>query len=236
MNPLHFTSYLREYIMHVEGKSVMKRTNRHLLELTLVLVVSIVAYSCSGETEPNTIIYPSSILPGYQADSITKRLLYSFDTDAIMPDSVFATDQWDMLIPYVNSDKPETIRRVDIMFNSGSVNSLGKTKGKMLSEQYDNVIIPPADSLLRMDDTATTNRISSVNLLGDGMFNYSGAPLHLITANTSKCIVVKTAKGRYVKITFLSFLLDRTKDYDKLNNPVGFIHVKYIKDIAGKFK
>lgn len=171
------------------------------LFVIVIAVWSLGMSSCSditpsGPTTSDTVAIRTLT---FTPDSVNS---FYFSFDSGVPVIVEKTQEttWDMMVKPVWGGGKTT--QIDVLFNSGSVNSVGKTMAYVSDTTFDNVsVVNPA--LFRVDSLAPGGRIASVDLTGKGIFNYEPAK-RTISPNAQKTIIVKSSSGAYYKLQFVS--------------------------------
>ena len=180
---------------------------KHLTFLTRSIAVIVISVwllgtsSCtdtkpSGPTSSDTVAIRTLT---FTPDSIDS---FYFSFDSGIPVIVEKTQEtsWDMLVKPVWGGGKTT--QIDVLFNSGSVNSVGKTMAYVSDTTFDNVsAVNP--TLFRVDSLAPSGRIASVDLTGKGIFNYEPAK-RSISPNAQKTIIIKSTSGAYFKLQFVA--------------------------------
>lgn len=161
---------------------------------------------------------------------VSRVLYYSFDGDTTIAASLAGTDTWDVELPSLTPSS----RSVDVFLNSGNKNSFGKTLGIVVDSTFDLVTVAPPDSVFRTEDTASSRRIVSIDLLGKGMFNYNSAQ-HTITPNPQKTLILKTRSGTYVKVQFVNLYKDAVA-MPTIQTPLGYYRLRYVKSATRQLK
>lgn len=205
---------------------VMKKLLLGCLSIVVVCMVS----CCTTPTNSGSqgTLTPQ-IVSNLRPDSLSV-LYFSFDSDGLIAASRANTDEWDIRLPFINADS----RSVDVVLNSGTVNTNGKTVGVVVDSTFDLLTTAPADAQLRTDDTSSAKRVISTNLVGQGMFNYNGAQ-HTIVPNPQKTLVLKTRSGNYVKVQFVNLYKDAATSPTVLT-PLGYYRLRYVKNTTRTLK
>lgn len=169
------------------------------------------------------------IISNLRPDSLSV-LYFSFDRDTLIPASRANTDEWDIQLPFLSANS----RAVDVLLNSGNVNSNGKTIGIVVDSTFDLVTTAPLDAQMRTEDTASARRIVSIDLFGKGMFNYNSAQRTIIP-NPQKTLILKTRTGNYVKVQFVNLYKDAVANPTMLT-PLGYYRLRYVKNTTRTLK
>lgn len=185
--------------------TTIRRSIRFASLSIAILLGSLLLPSCS-DTTPSGPTNTDSVTVRtvtFSPDSVNS---FYFSLDSGVPVIVEKVQEstWDMMVKPVWGGGRTT--QIDILFNSGSVNSMGTTTAYVTDTTFDNVsIVTP--SLLRADSSSASGRIASVDLTGKGIFNYEPAK-RTISPNAQKTLVVKSASGAYYKVQFVSLRAD----------------------------
>ena len=156
---------------------------------------------------------------------ISKFVYFSFDADSFIPASQAATDVWDIRLPYLYGGGKT--RSIDIVLNSGTINLLGKTKGKIIDTTFDLLQSAPSDDQLIVDDTANSKRIIPIAIDGTGMFTYNPTS-RTINPAPQKTIVMKTKSGKYVKFQVISLYKGQPEPPTMISE-LGHYYFRYAK-------
>jgi len=113
---------------------------------------------------------------------------YSLRENAVVPSSDSATASWDI-----------ALRGTTILVNGGT-SGPGAGAAQVWTGVFDDLLEAPADGYAV--DAAAGNAIPIGS--GNGWYNYN-PPLNLITPIPGRVIVLRTADGRYAKISVLSY-------------------------------
>ncbi len=175
------------------------------LRIFLALLGSIVLISLSACNDTSTTpVTPTDTTLTSKSITITpdsvRDFYYSFDLDSAVVASDSMTSKWDMCVRHVFGGG-RTVQ-IDVLFNSGSVNDNGKTMAYVVDTTFDNVTTYTAANF-RSDSVAASGRIASVALDGTGMFNYNPST-HLISPNSQKTVIIKSANSNVYKLQFVS--------------------------------
>lgn len=169
-------------------------------------IIALTLVSC---TDDDNVVTPGggdtvttkTILGKVPDTLISKFLYFSFEADSFIPASQAETDAWDIRLPYLFGGGKT--RSIDIVLNSGTINVLGKTKGKIIDTTFDLLQSAPSDDQLIVDDTANSKRVIPIAIDGTGMFTYEPTS-RTINPAPQKTLVVKTKSGKYVKFQVTS--------------------------------
>jgi len=179
-------------------------------------IIALTLVSC---TDDDNVVNPGggdtvttkTILGKVPDTLISKFLYFSFEADSFIPPSQAATDAWDIRLPYLYGGGKT--RSIDIVLNSGTINiivldsgrinQIGKTKGKIIDTTFDLLQSAPSDDQLIVDDTANSKRIIPIAIDGTGMFTYEPTS-RTINPAPQKTLVLKTKSGKYVKFQVTS--------------------------------
>lgn len=169
-------------------------------------IIALTLVSC---TDDDNVVTPGggdtvttkTILGKVPDTLISKFVYYSFEVDSFIPASQAATDAWDIRLPYLFGGGKT--RSIDIVLNSGTINVIGKTKGKIIDTTFDLLQSAPSDDQLIVDDTANSKRIIPTAIDGTGMFTYEPTS-RTINPAPQKTLVLKTKSGKYVKFQVTS--------------------------------
>lgn len=156
---------------------------------------------------------------------ISKFVYFSFDADSFIPASQAATDAWDIRLPYLYGGGKT--RSIDIVLNSGTINLLGKTKGKIIDTTFDLLQSAPSDDQLIVDDTSNSKRIIPIAIDGTGMFTYNPTS-RTINPAPQKTIVMKTKSGKYVKFQVISLYKGQPEPPTMISE-LGHYYFRYAK-------
>jgi hypothetical protein len=193
-------------------------------------------FSCTPST--NNTSSPGDLTPklvnDLRPDSAAKFLYFSFDSDGTVDASMAATDKWDVRLPYLSASS----RSIDIVLNSGNINTNGKTTGVMIDSTFDLLQSAPEDAKLRAEDTSTVagkrNTIIPGDLLGTGLFIYNGAT-RTLSINPQKTLVLKTTSGKFVKVQFVN-LYQGAVASPTMITPLGYYTIRYVKSNTKQLK
>jgi hypothetical protein len=213
----HYYLIIMKNLRFVSGFSVVSFAILALLALS----------SCSDTTPsgPTTADSVTVKTVTFTPDSVDS---YYFSFDAGIPVIVEKTQEttWDMMVKPVFGGGKTT--QIDVLFNSGSVNTIGKTTAYVTDTTFDNVTVAnPA--LLRVDSLAPSGRIASVDLTGKGIFNYEPAK-RSISPNAQKTIIVKSASGAVYKVQFISLTVPMSR------SELGTFVMRYGKAVGLRLK
>ena len=206
--------------------------------LCLFLAVSMsVLIGCNPDDTVNTPVIITSIKDNMTPDSTDGWLYYSFDTDATVPATQAATDAWDIKFRFIPFDQTGAIFQKiflaegAIFLNSPTVgNAAGKTKGYVADTSFLVVSAVGDDSKLRSDDTTKGNQIITFN----GFYTYNPAA-RTASPNPNKTLIVRTAKGKYVKMQLQSIYKGKPL-VPTMTDPVGYYSFQYVKSDTKSFK
>ncbi|MBK9249585.1 MAG: HmuY family protein [Ignavibacteria bacterium] len=221
--------------------------------LLLAIAVSVVAGCNPDETNttpvsitsiknnirPDSAVNPpviiSSEVQDIVPDSTDVWLYYSFETDAVVPAALAGTDEWDIKFRYVPFDKTgASFQKIfttegAIFLNSPDVgNAAGKTTGYIADTSF-TLLSTGDDTKFRSDDTAKGKQIISFT----PFYIYDGAA-HTASPNPSKTLVIRTSKGKYVKLQLQSIYKNHPA-VPKITDEVGYYTFKYVKSTVKSF-
>ncbi len=152
--------------------------------------------------------------------------LYSLDANAAIGITDLPKSTWDMRVNHVFGGGRTT--QIDVLFNSGSVNSTGLTKAYVVDTTFDNVtVVDPTK--FRVDSSSTSGRIVSTKLDGSGLFVYNPAT-HMISTNAMKTLIVQSASGAYYKVQFISISTPAS------TTALSTFVIRYLKAFGTKLK
>jgi hypothetical protein len=185
--------------------------------------------SCNAPT--NSPPSPGDLTPklvnDLRPDSAARFLYFSFDTDGVVPATMATSDKWDIRLPYLSASS----RSIDIVLNSGNINTNGKTRGLMIDTTFDLLQSAPEETRLRTEDTSVVsgrrNTIVPGDLLGTGLFLYNGAT-RTLSINPQRTLVLTTAGGKFVKVQFVN-LYQGAVATPTMFTPVGYYTIRYVK-------
>lgn len=196
--------------------------------ITIALLFGLILSSCSEDSSvmpnPNSEILQVKTVSGARPDTLSSRYLYfSFDTDDFVNPSKDTTDEWDIRLPFLYGGGKT--RNIDIVLNSGTINSVGKTKGKVIDTTFDLLISAPEEAMLKAEDNA--NRVISLAVDGTGMFAYD-SPSRTLNPTPQRTLVLRTKKGTYVKFQMIS-LYKGQPAVPTMMSELGYYSFRYAK-------
>jgi hypothetical protein len=166
-----------------------------------VLAAVVLFQSCTKEeTSSPRVTLIEKIVKDIPADTVVglvngrptgvnKYTLYSFENNAIVPNSDSNSTKWDI-----------GFKDTKIIVNGGT-SGPGQGGAFVYVGTFNDLTSVPADSTFKVD--ATPNfAITAANNLGWYFYN---APVNLVTALPGRVLVFRTATGRYAKVEILNY-------------------------------
>ena len=195
---------------------------------SVVAFVEIVSlFSCSDVTTITTPTNDSLVIKTIQfVPDSSSGYYFSFDSGTSLVVEKETETIWDMVVKPVFGGGRTT--RIDVLFNSGSVNEAGTTKAYVVDTTFDNVSVWSV-SALRGDSSSTSGRIASVDLSGKGLFNYD--PVNrTIAPNPFKTIIVRSKGGSVYKLQFVTLTVPQSR------SELGAFTMRYAKAVGTRLK
>jgi hypothetical protein len=206
------------------------------LFLFLAIFMSVLI-GCNPDDTVNTPATITSIKDNMTPDSTDGWLYYSFDNDVTVPATQAGTDAWDIKFRFIPFDQTGAIFQKifladgAIFLNSPTAgNAAGKTKGYVADTSFMLVTAVGDDSKLRSDDTTKGSQIITFN----GFYTYNPTA-RTASPNPNKTLVVRTAKGKYVKMQLQSIYKGKPL-VPAMTDPVGYYSFQYVKSDTKSFK
>jgi len=203
----------------------------YIIALLAAFSLNSCADNTSVDPNPNPKILQVTSVSEARPDTVFSKYLYfSFDTGDFVNPATSNTDEWDIRLPYLYGGGKT--RSIDIVLNSGTINSIGKTNGKVIDTTFDQLVSAPEDVLLKADDT--TKRIIPITVDGTGMFTYDPSSRTLNPA-PQRTLVLKTKKGTYVKFQVLSLYKGQPATPSMMSE-LGYYSFRYAKSTNRNLK
>ncbi len=213
----------------------------------LLLAASVLLLFASCKEE-NATAPPTDLTHVLKANMLPKAddgwLYYSLDLDSVIPATQSNTDIWDVKFRYIPYDTtPKGIGNFvnvflntgPIFFNSGTVNTAGKTKAMIVDTTFDDMSMLPHESLFRTDDTASAERIIKTLQFPETIFTYSGPPNHACSFKPNKTIILRSRSNAYYKVQFLSIYKD-APEQPNTKTELGYYRFRYVKASGTRLK
>lgn len=158
--------------------------------LFLAFIFSGVAISgCDSVKSEDSEPLEAEIAADIAADQPGRYTFYNLRTGEIVPAADSASNKWD--IAFLTTT----------IFINGGTSGPGQGEAQVLTGLFEDFAEAPAGGYAA--DTEEAKAIPTGS--GNGWYNYSGPPNHLITPLPGRVIMVRTGDGRYAKVRILSY-------------------------------
>jgi hypothetical protein len=141
------------------------------------------------EIKPDGIL-PVQLIKNLNADvaGLNQYTFFSFRENDTISRTDSATLNWDI-----------AFKNTTILFNSGT-SGPGTAQVQLHTGTFEELVMAPTDGY-KSDGAVPAIPAGS----GNGWYNYSGSPTHIITPIPGRILLIKTCQGNYVKMEILSY-------------------------------
>lgn len=196
---------------------------KHILKF-LFLLTFFAAFACSDDESP---VEPEEI-PGVSVtvkdlsalNSGTAKTYFRFRDSTVVSGSDTLTNKWDI-----------AFNRTTIYTNSGTSGT--GAGGAVVLNNTDFTSLKSAPENGYIVDNGTTMAIPTGS--GQGWYNYSGPPNHVISPIPGVVLVIKTGEGKYAKVLITSYYQGSPAN-PGLTDPSGYYSFKYFYQPDGSKK
>ncbi len=136
---------------------------------------------------------------------------FSLRENAVVPASDSATTRWDI-----------ALRGTTILVNGGT-SGPGQGQAQVWTGTFEDLAEAPADGYAT--DSGAGNAIPTGS--GNGWYNYN-PQLNLITPIPGRVLVIRTADGRYAKLSIISYYRGAPASPDPLNDEARYYTFDYV--------
>ena len=178
------------------------------------ILISIFIFSCDSD---ETVIENTNYNTIYNLHATSDSSFTKFDFDSAMETT--SEIEWDI-----------AFKTTTIIVNGGSKFSDEEPErtGNAGAYIYNGILsdVEFADDELMIQDSDQGYAIPTGS--GNGWYNYSGSPNHIITPIPGKVIILRTRDNKYAKIEILSYYLDAPDNPDYTINDSRYYTFNYV--------